>query len=101
MSHAYDIAKELGEQPPESGLIFGFVEDFFWLKVLETADKNQSRILKKYIFYHKILMLITVLGATTLFMMLIIKSSGNIYSRGTPGLDRDAHKIILFNDNRR
>ena len=50
IQHAYNIAKELGEKPPASGLVFGFVEGYFWQRIREISDDKQSVLLKRSYF---------------------------------------------------
>lgn len=75
ISHAYDIAKGLGKNPPAAGLIFGFVEGLFWQRILEIADETQSKLLKRYLLYHKVLIMIMISGIVAVFMLTAIQYS--------------------------
>jgi hypothetical protein len=75
MSKAYEIAKNLGEKPPASGFIFGFVEDYFWQRIFEISDDKQSSLLKKYLFFHRAAIMLFFSGAAALFMMTAIQYS--------------------------
>lgn len=75
LNHAYNIAKELGENPPASALIFGFVEELFWQKILEFADDKQNKLLKKYLILHKIMFMVMISGIVAIFMLKAIEYS--------------------------
>ena len=75
LHHAYSIARELGENPPESAFILGFVQDYFWQRIFEISDDKQSKLLQRYLFYHKMMIMMMVSGAAALFMMIAMQYS--------------------------
>ena len=75
LNHAFNIAKELGENPPASALVFGFVEDLFWQRIFEFSDDKQNKLLKKYITLHRIMFMVMMSGIAAIFMLNSIQYS--------------------------